>query len=80
MKVEIFDDRVCSLGEGPSAAGVLHSEVSWVDITGSRVLTRNLKTGRTSEFSTSENVGFAIPRTSGGYVLRTNSGPITSRR
>lgn len=76
MKVEIFDERICSLGEGPSAAGALHSEVSWVDITGSRVLTRNLETGKSGEFSTGENVGFAIPRASGGYVLGTNSGPI----
>lgn len=76
MQVEIFDERICSLGEGPSAAGALHSEVSWVDITGSRVLTRNLKTNETGEFSTQENVGFAITRTSGGYVLGTNSGPI----
>jgi sugar lactone lactonase YvrE len=76
MLAEIFDERICSLGEGPSSSGALHSEVSWVDITGSRVLTRNLATNRTSEFSTGENVGFAIPRASGGYVLGTNSGPI----
>jgi len=76
MQVEIFDERVCSLGEGPSAAGAGYSEVSWVDITGSRVLTRNLKTGKKSEFLTQENVGFAIPRASGGYVLGTNEGPI----
>ena len=76
MQVEIFDERICSLGEGPSAVGVLYSEVSWVDITDSRVLTRNVTTGETGEFSTGENVGFAIPRASGGYVLGTNSGPI----
>jgi len=76
MQVEVFDERVCSLGEGPSAIGTSHDEVSWVDITGSRVLTRNLKTHETGEFSTGENVGFAIPRVPGGYVLGTNSGPI----
>lgn len=76
MQVEIFDERICSLGEGPCATGAFNSEVSWVDIMGSRVLTRNLKTNETSEFPTGENVGFAIPRTSGGYVLGTNSGPI----
>ena len=76
MQVEVFDERVCSLGEGPSSTGALYSEVSWVDITGSRVLTRNLRTNNTSEFSTGENVGFAIPRASGGYVLGINSGPI----
>jgi len=76
MKVEIFDERICSLGEGPSATGEFNSEVTWVDIEDSRVLTRSLKTDKTSEFSTNENVGFAIPRTAGGYVLGTNSGPI----
>lgn len=76
MRVEIFDERICSLGEGPSATGAFNDEVSWVDITGSRVLTRNLKTHKTGEFSTGENVGFAIPRASGGYVLGTNNGPI----
>lgn len=76
MRVEIFDERICSLGEGPAATGAFHNEVSWVDITGSRVLTRNLITHETGEFSTDENVGFAIPRDSGGYVLGTNSGPI----
>lgn len=76
MQIEIFDERICSLGEGPFATGALHNQVSWVDIMGSRVLTRDLKTGETGEFSTRENVGFAIPRTSGGYVLGTNAGPI----
>jgi len=76
MRIEVFDERICSLGEGPFATGALRNEVSWVDITGSRVLTRNLKTDETGEFSTGENVGFAIPRASGGYVLGTNSGPI----
>ena len=76
MKVEIFDERICSLGEGPAAGGAQNSEVSWVDILSSRVLTRNLNTGDTGEFSTGENVGFAIPRASGGYVLGTESGPV----
>lgn len=76
MRVEAFDERICALGEGPFATGVSHNEVSWVDITGSRVLTRNLKTHETGEFQTGENVGFAIPRALGGYILGTNSGPI----
>ena len=76
MKVEIFDDRVCVLGESPVAFGVTNSDISWVDILGSRVLTRDLCTGETSEFSTLENVGFALRRTSGGYILGTNTGPV----
>lgn len=76
MQVEIFDERVCGLGEGPSAIGEHNNDVSWVDITGSRVLFRNLLTGKAGEFSTGEPVGFAIPRTTGGFVLGTDSGPV----
>ncbi len=76
MQVEVFDERVCALGEGPSAVGVRNSEVAWVDITGSRVLSRNMLTGESDEFPTGEPVGFAIPRATGGFVLGTDSGPI----
>lgn len=76
MQIEIFDERICILGESPFADGLTHSEVSWADILGSRVLTRNVETGVTSEFATGENVGFAIPRLNGGFILGTNSGPI----
>ena len=76
MRVEIFDERVCALGEGPAAVGTLNNEISWVDITGSRVLTRNLVTGLVDEFSTGEPIGFAIPRSAGGYVLGTDGGPV----
>lgn len=76
MKVEVFDERLCALGEGPFADGATNDEISWVDITKKRVLTRNFATGTTDQFLTSENVGFAIPRAAGGYVLGTNSGPI----
>jgi gluconolactonase len=76
MDFDFFDERICILGESPSASGERYAEISWVDILGSRVLTRNLDTGASSEFPTFENVGFAIRRTTGGYVLGTNSGPI----
>lgn len=76
MELEIFDERICALGEGPSAVGVDNCQVSWVDITGSRVLSRNLLTGDTDEFPTGEPVGFAIPRTVGGFVLGTDNGPV----
>lgn len=76
MKVEVFDERRCALGEGPYAVGAHNEEVSWVDIANARVLTRNLASGETDQFSTKESVGFAIPRISGGYVLGTDSGPI----
>ncbi len=76
MRVEIFDERICALGEGPSANGLHNEEVTWVDISGSRVLSRNLLTGKTDEFLTGERVGFAIRRTTGGFVLGTDSGPV----
>jgi sugar lactone lactonase YvrE len=76
MGVEIFDERICVLGESPVAFGKSNSEISWVDILGSRVLTRNLITGEVGAFSTAENVGFALRRVDGGYLLGTNSGPI----
>ena len=76
MQIEIFDERICVLGESPFANGPDNSEVSWADILGSRVLTRNTQSGATSEFATGENVGFAIPRVNGGFIFGTNSGPI----
>jgi sugar lactone lactonase YvrE len=76
MKFEIFDERISVLGESPFAFGEKSSEVSWADILGSRVRTRNLITGEVSEFGTGENVGFALRRTNGGYLLGTNSGPV----
>ncbi len=76
MEVEVFDERICILGESPVAFGANNSDVSWVDILGSKVLTRNLVTGAVSEFATEENVGFALRRENGGYLLGTNSGPV----
>jgi len=76
MNFEVFDERICVLGESPFAFGKKNSEVSWVDILGSRVLTRDLNTGNIDEFSTGENVGFALRRENGGYLLGTNSGPV----
>ena len=76
MTVEVFDERICVLGESPVAFGESNSEISWVDILGSRVLTRNLLTGEAGEFSTTENIGFALRSEGGGYLLGTNSGPL----
>lgn len=76
MDIEVFDERICILGESPFAFGEKNSEVSWVDIVGSRVLIRDLITGESQDFSTNENVGFALRRENGGYILGTNSGPI----
>lgn len=76
IKVEIFDERQCILGEGPVASGPTHSEVQWVDIEGRKVLSRNLETGQSGEYSVSEDIGFVIPTESEKDLLGTVSGPV----
>ena len=76
LKATVFDDRVCRLGEGPSATGENNDLISWVDIHGKKVLSHNLTTGESGEYHTTEHVGFAIPRAGGGAILGTVSGPV----
>lgn len=76
MRPEVFDPRACHTGEGPISLGLNNEQVMWVDIIGKKVLSRNLRTDQTNEFSTEEDVGFAIPRTSGGFILGTATGPV----
>jgi gluconolactonase len=76
LSVELFDKRQCTLGEGPVSLGDDHSEVQWVDIEGKKVLSRNLETGKASEYSVAELVGFVIPTESGKSLLGTKTGPI----
>ena len=75
MEYEVFDERSCILGEGPSATGAGYELITWVDVMGKRVYTRDLRSGEQSEIRTSEHVSFAIPRGSGGYVLGLPNGP-----
>ena len=75
MRAEVFDERRCILGEGPTSTGEQNEIISWVDIMGKKVLSKNLMTGQSSEFQTDEHVGFAIPRKSGGFVVGEVSGP-----
>lgn len=76
LSVELFDDRQCTLGEGPVSLGADHSEVQWVDIEGKKVLSRNLESGDSAEYSVSELIGFVIPAVSGKSLLGTTSGPV----
>ena len=76
ISVEVFDDRRCWLGEGPTATGENNNHVQWVDILNGKVLSKNIETNKTSEYKMEEHVGFAIPRTSGGDVLGTANGPV----
>jgi len=76
VSVEVFDDRRCWLGEGPTATGENNNHVQWVDILNGKVLSKNLETNKTSEYKLDDHVGFAIPRTGGGDVLGTSNGPV----
>lgn len=62
------------MGEGPTSSGMGNNDITWVDINGSKVLSRNFVTQATDEFDCKEHVGFAIPRVCGGQILGTASG------
>ena len=76
ISVEVFDDRRCWLGEGPTASGENNNHVQWVDILNGKVLSKNFETSKTSEYKLDDHVGFAIPRIGGGDVLGTSNGPV----
>ena len=76
ISVEVFDNRRCWLGEGPTASGENNNHVQWVDILNGKVLRKNLETSKTSEYKLDDHVGFAIPRIGGGDVLGTSNGPV----
>src|SRR5690606_17073719 len=75
MTVEIFDRRVCQLGEGPYYDDQL-GRVGWVDILGRAVLWHEVATGRTGALATAGHVGAAVPRAAGGLVLCLPAGPM----
>jgi sugar lactone lactonase YvrE len=72
--MEIFDDRTCTLGEGPGYDDRT-GRATWVDVPGHRVLWRELSTGATGELTTTGDVSAAIPRANGGLVLLLPVGP-----
>ena len=76
IKVELFDERQCILGEGPVASGPTHSLIQWVDIEGKKVLSRNIETGVATEYDVPEDIGFVIPTQSGRDLLGTVNGPV----
>mgnify|MGYP003343267252 FL=1 len=80
MKVEIWDNRRCQVGEGPVAIGKNHNDIWWVDIYNSKVLYRNAETGATDEYTMPEHVSFIIPCADGSDLLGTANGPIRRRR
>jgi gluconolactonase len=76
ISVEVFDDRRNQLGEGPTSSGAANNHVQWCDIYGQAIRWKDLETGQSGEYETSEPVGFQIPRTIGGDILGTANGPV----
>jgi len=76
MKAQVFDDRRNVLGEGPTAIGPKNELITWVDLYGKKVRSRHMASGATTEYDTTEDVGFAIPRVNGGEILGTANGPL----
>jgi sugar lactone lactonase YvrE len=75
VTVEVLDDRVCVLGEGPYY-DELTGRMWWVDILSSRLLWRDMRTGDTGEVATTAHVGAVVPRRGGGQVLCLADGPV----
>lgn len=75
-KVEVWDSRKTLHGEGPISAGENNELITWVDIFGKSVLSRNFETGEQSESFYEEATTFSIPCRNGGSVVGVASGPI----
>jgi sugar lactone lactonase YvrE len=74
MKLEIFDERRCALGEGPTSSRQFNNHVMWIDILSFEVLWREIDTGEIGSFTTPAEIGFALPRKNLGIVLGHASG------
>jgi sugar lactone lactonase YvrE len=82
-RVEVFDERVCRLGEGPHY-DERTNRVVWVDILGEKLLWRSLDpraaagAGQVAqgELPVDGHVGAAVPRRNGGLVLCLPDGPV----
>ncbi|HLL69616.1 MAG TPA: SMP-30/gluconolactonase/LRE family protein [Micromonosporaceae bacterium] len=72
--VEVFDERPCELGEGPSYDDRT-GQFRWIDIMGSRVLWRSVEGTDGGDLPTPGHVGAAVPRANGGLVLCLPEGP-----
>lgn len=74
MNVEVFDERRCTLGEGPTSSGDFYSHIMWVDIIGKKILTKNALSSEAGETLCEEEVGFALPSEAHGTVIGYASG------
>ena len=76
MHVEVFDSRICNLGEGP-AWDAARQRVWWVDITGQRVLWRALDGRGAGEWPVGELIGAVIVRQDGALTVCLRDGLAT---
>jgi sugar lactone lactonase YvrE len=74
MDLEVFDERRCTLGEGPTSSRLANSHIMWVDILGKKLYSKNASSGETTEQSSTEEIGFALPGEDSGVVLGYASG------
>lgn len=72
--LEVLDERVCRLGEGPYYDD-RDGRTYWVDSLGAKVLWRGAD-GQAGEFPAGAHVGAAVPCRSGGAVLCLPAGPV----
>jgi sugar lactone lactonase YvrE len=72
--MEVFDDRVAALGEGPFY-DERTGQAGWVDVLGHRILLRDVRTGEVDELRAPDAVSAAIPRAGGGLVVLLPDGP-----
>lgn len=72
--MEVFDDRVAALGEGPFYDDRT-GRAGWVDVLGHRILLRDVTSGEVDEVRAPAAVSAVIPRADGGLVLLLPDGP-----
>jgi sugar lactone lactonase YvrE len=72
--MDIFDDRVCSLGEGPYYDDRT-GRAGWVDVRGHRVLWRDMATDEIGEIGLPDEISAVVPRANGGFVFLLPEGP-----
>lgn len=74
MDLEVFDERRCTIGEGPTSSGFLNNHIMWVDIIGKKLYSKDASSGDTAEQSATEEICFALPGEDSGVVLGYASG------
>jgi len=72
--VDVFDRRLCELGEGPMW-DERTGEVFWVDIMSSAVHAKKLDSGATRTITTPSIVGAVLPRRGDGFLVALEHGP-----